>query len=77
MRIPPSSRQNWREAYWGPNLLRLQRDFIKKVANGLKISVVDTLDELKKYFPKEIWKAHHTPRGNEVVCEYLFEQGIR
>jgi hypothetical protein len=54
-----------------------ERDFIKKAADGLDISVVDTLDELKKHPPKEIWKAHHTPRGNEVVCEYLFEQGIR
>jgi hypothetical protein len=54
-----------------------ERDVIKKAADGLDISVVDTLDELKKYPPKEIWKAHHTPRGNEVVCEYLLENGMR
>jgi hypothetical protein len=54
-----------------------ERESIKKAADGLNISVVDTLDELKKYPPKEIWKAHHTPRGNEIVCEYLFERGIR
>jgi hypothetical protein len=54
-----------------------ERDLIRRAADGLDISVVDTLDELKKYPPKEIWKAHHTPRGNEVVCEYLFENGIR
>jgi hypothetical protein len=53
-----------------------ERDLITKAANGLDITVVDTLDELKKYPVKELWKVHHTPRGNEVVCEYLFEKGF-
>jgi hypothetical protein len=54
-----------------------ERNSILRVAKNLNLDVVDTLVELKKYPRKELWKIHHTARGNEVVCEYLFQKEFK
>jgi hypothetical protein len=59
-----------------------EREEILGIANTLSLKVVDTIDVLTKYEPEKLWErgryaGHHTPYGNEVVCEYLFERGFR
>jgi len=59
-----------------------EREKILGIANTLSLKVVDTIDVLTKYEPEKLWDrgrfgGHHTPYGNEVVCEYLFERGFR
>jgi hypothetical protein len=53
-----------------------ERKKILAIANALSLNVVDTMDVLTKYEPRTIWAGHHTPYGNEVVCEYLFQRGF-
>jgi hypothetical protein len=53
-----------------------ERKKILAIANTLSLKVVDTMDVLTKYEPQKLWTVHHTPYGNEVVCEYLFERGF-
>ena len=66
--------------YWenltNPEMLA-ERQFILKVADELSLEVIDTLDILGKYNQTSLWQSHHTPLGNEIVCEYLFEKGFR
>ncbi|MGC1897068.1 MAG: hypothetical protein WA763_25770 [Pseudolabrys sp.] len=54
-----------------------KRAMILKIASALSLKIVDTLNVLAKYEPQKLWAGHHTPYGNEVVCEYLFERGFR
>lgn len=54
-----------------------EREMILRIASQLSLNVVDTLNVLTKYEPKKLWTVHHTPFGNEVVCEYLFERGFQ
>jgi hypothetical protein len=53
-----------------------EREKILAIANALSLKVVDTMDVLPKYEPQKLWATHHTPYGNEVVCEYLFQRGF-
>ena len=53
-----------------------EREKILAIANALSLKVVDTMDVLTKYEPQKLWAKHHTPYGNEVVCEYLFQRGF-
>src|SRR5262249_11143259 len=52
-----------------------ERKKILSIANALSLNVVDTMDVLTKHEQRTIWASHHTPYGNEVVCEYLFQRG--
>jgi hypothetical protein len=51
-----------------------EREKILATANALSLKVVDTMDVLAKRERQKLWAIHHTPYGNEVVCEYLFER---
>src|SRR5262249_53694140 len=53
-----------------------EREKILGTANALSLKVVDTMDVLTKLDPQKLWLGHHTPYGNEVVCEYLFQRGF-
>src|SRR5262249_50728037 len=53
-----------------------ERETILGIANALSLKVVDTMDVLTKLDPQKLWAGHHTPYGNEVVCEYLFQRGF-
>jgi hypothetical protein len=50
---------------------RLEREMILSIARSLGVTVVDTFDVVNKYDPSKIWNLHHTPYGNQVVCDYL------
>jgi hypothetical protein len=53
-----------------------ERKKILAIATALSLNVVDTMDVLTNYEPRTLWAGHHTPYGNEVVCEYLFQRGF-
>ena len=54
-----------------------ERAAIMKSARALSIPVVDTLPVLERFDATTLWRGHHTPFGNRLVCEYLFEQRFR
>jgi hypothetical protein len=69
---------------YGENLTDLkvltERKKLLEIASALSLKVVDTMNVLTQYEPLKLWarhSGHHTPYGNEVVCEYLFERGFR
>ncbi|MEZ5844299.1 MAG: hypothetical protein R3D27_11305 [Hyphomicrobiaceae bacterium] len=41
------------------------------------LTVVDTLEALKGKVRKAIWRGHHTPRGNEIVCTVVHSALMR
>ena len=51
-----------------------ERELILTLSEALDIEVVDTFDSFRAYDPADIWTAHHTPFGNQVVCEELVKQ---
>jgi hypothetical protein len=56
-----------------------EKKLVLRIANELALKVVDTSTVLKNYKESDLWymyKGHHTPFGNEVVCSYLFEHGF-
>lgn len=53
-----------------------ERQEITAAAQSLPVLVVDTLDELKNYGQGELWAGHHTPFGNELVCEILYHRAF-
>ena len=55
----------------------VERKIIERIAKALSLFVVDTIDVLAKEKPAELWNGHHTPYGNEVVCDYLLAKGFR
>ena len=50
-----------------------RRNKVLKVSEKLSLNVVDTLQHLEGRDPKQVWRGHHTPFGNQLVCEYLYE----
>ena len=54
-----------------------ERKFILEVLSRLNLIVVDTFDIFSEYQPRKIWMGHHTPLGNTIVCDYLFEQAFK
>jgi hypothetical protein len=70
---------------YGSNFAELpvvdEREKILRIANALSLKIVDTMDVLTRDEPQKLWisgrlAGHHTPYGNEVVCEYLFQRGF-
>jgi hypothetical protein len=54
-----------------------ERELILGAATRLSsLQVVDTFDVLSDHDPGALWKEHHTPFGNEVVCDHLAENGF-
>jgi hypothetical protein len=58
-----------------------EREKILQIANALSLNIVDTVDVLTRDEPKKLWisgrlAGHHTPYGNQIVCEYLFQRGF-
>src|SRR5262249_14017384 len=59
-----------------------EREKILRIAKGLSLKIIDTIDVLTRYDPQKLWMpggrlgGHHTSYGNEVVCEYLFQRGF-
>lgn len=51
--------------------VRVVRTLIANLAKDLDIQVVDTADVLDGMPNDKLWKGHHTPLGNTVVCRYL------
>jgi hypothetical protein len=47
------------------------RDSVIKLSKLLDIKVVDTYEALRAYDPQLLWYGHHTPFGNEVVCDLI------
>jgi hypothetical protein len=41
------------------------------VAQSLGLKVVDTYNAIKTHDPKLVWFGHHTPFGNEIVCDLI------
>ncbi|MCW5198693.1 hypothetical protein VU06_02970, partial [Desulfobulbus sp. F3] len=59
---------------------REERSFILKTAKKFNLKIIDTFDRLDQHDPMLIWTEfgnHHTPLGNEIVCDYLFEHGFK
>src|SRR5262245_5312857 len=54
-----------------------ERKFILEVSSRLNLIVVDTFEIFSEYQPEKIWMRHHTPLGNTIVCDYLFEQAFK
>ncbi|WP_417908596.1 SGNH/GDSL hydrolase family protein [Candidatus Electronema sp. PJ] len=57
-----------------------ERKLILKIAQRLPIKVIDTFNYFRGYSPKKIWffrGGHHTPLGNEIVCNSLFEGAFK
>jgi len=52
-----------------------ERAAILKKSRGLNFVVVDTHDELLRYPKEQLWSGHHTPFGNQIVCETLIKLG--
>ena len=50
------------------------RNKLLKISEKLLLKVVDTYDHLKVGEAEKIWFSHHTPLGNRMVCEYLYEK---
>jgi hypothetical protein len=63
-------------AYKTASVLR-ERKFILEVLSRLSLIVVDTFDIFSQYEPRKIWVGHHTPLGNTIICDYLFEQAFK
>ena len=47
------------------------RSNVMRVAQSLDLKVVDTYDAIKAHDPKLVWFGHHTPFGNEIVCDLI------
>ena len=52
------------------------RNKLLKISEKLLLKVVDTYEHLKVGEAKKIWFKHHTPLGNRMVCEYLYEKAF-
>ncbi len=56
------------------SFLQKERDYILKYSKLHNINIIDTYDVLQKFSDddkKKIWDQHHTPYGNEIVCNQI------
>ena len=51
----------------------MRRDSALRLSKTLDLEIVDTYQALKTYDSKLLWSGHHTPMGNEVVCNLIKE----
>jgi len=51
----------------------MRRDSALRLSKKLDLEIVDTYQALKTYDSKLLWSGHHTPLGNEVVCNLIKE----
>ena len=49
------------------------RKLIKEKSKNLNFNIIDSYEKVKSLPAKLVWNGHHTPKGNNLLCQEVFK----
>ncbi len=64
-------------SHYGLDRIKNERNIWKKISLDFpNILTLDTFDTVTSKSKSDIWNGHHTPLGNELVCDFVYKKGF-